>query len=82
MLSLSFDYYTLITVSYQNPVVFGALSMYPPTDDNYGIDSSSIMCLQTTPPIVIIAMCSGKIYHAILLRETINDDHSDDNGKV
>lgn len=52
--------------------------MYPPADDNYGIDSCSIMCLQTTPPIVVVAMCTGKIYHAILLKEeTINDDDND-----
>lgn len=54
--------------------------MYPSTDDNYGIDSCSIMCLQTTPPIVVIAMCTGKIYHAILLREISDDD--DDDRKV
>ncbi|XP_071574996.1 nuclear pore complex protein Nup88 [Temnothorax nylanderi] len=63
--------------NYENPVVLGSLSMYPSTDDNYGIDSCSIMCLQTTPPIVVIAMCTGKIYHAILLRE-ISDDDGDD----
>lgn len=52
--------------------------MYPPADDNYGIDSCSIMCLQTTPPIVVVAMSTGKIYHAILLKEeTINDDDND-----
>ncbi|XP_017890617.1 nuclear pore complex protein Nup88-like, partial [Ceratina calcarata] len=43
--------------------------MYPPAADNYGTDFCSIMCLQTTPPIVVIAMCTGKIYHAILLKE-------------
>ncbi|XP_015177181.1 PREDICTED: nuclear pore complex protein Nup88 isoform X2 [Polistes dominula] len=59
------------------PVVYGSLSMYPETDDNYGIDSCSIMCIQTTPPIVVIAMCNGKIYHAILLKET-PDENVDD----
>ncbi|XP_011161716.1 nuclear pore complex protein Nup88 [Solenopsis invicta] len=63
--------------NYENPVVLGSLSMYPSTDDNYGIDSCSIMCLQTTPPIVIIAMCTGKIYHAILLREILDNDDDD-----
>ncbi|XP_018403349.1 PREDICTED: nuclear pore complex protein Nup88 [Cyphomyrmex costatus] len=63
--------------SCENPVVLGSLSMYPSTDDNYGIDSCSIMCLQTTPPIVVIAMCTGKIYHAILLREILDDDDDD-----
>ncbi|KAG5336411.1 NUP88 protein, partial [Acromyrmex charruanus] len=61
----------------ENPVVLGSLSMYPSTDDNYGIDSCSIMCLQTTPPIVVVAMCTGKIYHAILLREILDDDDDD-----
>ncbi|RLU18310.1 hypothetical protein DMN91_008667 [Ooceraea biroi] len=68
--------------NYETPAVLGSLSMYPPTDDNYGIDSCSIMCLQTTPPIVVIAMCTGKIYHAILLRETLDDDADNDDRKT
>ncbi|XP_076245766.1 nuclear pore complex protein Nup88 [Calliopsis andreniformis] len=68
----------VILDTHENPVVSGSLSMYPPTDDNYGIDSCSIMCLQTTPPIVVIAMCSGKIYHAILLKEEFQDDDDED----
>ncbi|KAK1117799.1 hypothetical protein K0M31_015734 [Melipona bicolor] len=63
---------------HENPVVSGSLSMYPPADDNYGIDSCSIMCLQTTPPIVVVAMCTGKIYHAILLKEEATSDDSND----
>ncbi|XP_031828609.1 nuclear pore complex protein Nup88 [Nomia melanderi] len=60
--------------THENPVVSGTLSMYPQADDNYGVDSCSIMCIQTTPPIVVIAMCSGKIYHALLLKKETNDD--------
>lgn len=48
--------------------------MYPPAVDNYGIDCCSIMCIQTTPPIVVIADCSGKIYHAILLADDFEDE--------
>ncbi|XP_034952149.1 nuclear pore complex protein Nup88 [Chelonus insularis] len=60
------------------PVVFGSLSIFPAMFDNYGIDACSIMCLQTIPPVVVIATCTGKIYHAILLRENfINDDTQD-----
>ncbi|XP_076640324.1 nuclear pore complex protein Nup88 isoform X1 [Colletes latitarsis] len=62
---------------HESPVVSGSLSMYPPADDNYGIDSCSIMCIQTTPPIVVIATCSGKIYHVILLKEESDDDNDD-----
>nr|XP_003702612.1 PREDICTED: nuclear pore complex protein Nup88 [Megachile rotundata] len=64
--------------SHEVPIVSGSLSMYPPADDNYGVDSCSIMCIQTTPPIVVIAMCTGKIYHAILLKEELNDDEDND----
>jgi hypothetical protein len=60
--------------SQNKPVTYGTLSIYPPTVDNYGIDSCSIMCLQTIPPIVVIAECTGKIYHAILLNENLEDD--------
>ncbi|XP_032682872.1 nuclear pore complex protein Nup88 [Odontomachus brunneus] len=67
----------ILLENYENPIVLGSLSMYPPSDDNYGIDSCSIMCLQTTPPIVVIAMCTGKIYHAILLHEILDDDDDD-----
>ena len=68
----------LLLDNHESPMVSASLTMYPPADDNYGIDSCSIMCLQTTPPIVVIAMCSGKIYHAILLREELNDGGGDD----
>lgn len=64
--------------SHETPAVSGPLSMYPPADDNYGIDSCSIMCLQTTPPIVVIAMCSGKIYHTIMLKEEFRDEDEAD----
>ncbi|XP_047367265.1 nuclear pore complex protein Nup88 [Vespa velutina] len=63
--------------NYDKPVVYGSLSMYPPTDDNYGTDSCSIMCIQTTPPIIVIAMCNGKIYHAILLKESLEEEEND-----
>lgn len=64
-----------VRISSQNkPVVFGSLSMYPQAVDNYGVESCSIMCLQTTPPIVVIAECTGKIYHAILMNENLEED--------
>ncbi|XP_046738540.1 nuclear pore complex protein Nup88 [Diprion similis] len=58
----------------EKPLVTGPLSIYPRTDDNYGVDSCSIMCLQTTPPLVVVATSTGKVYHSILLREKFEDD--------
>uniref|UniRef100_A0A0C9RHR5 Mbo_1 protein n=1 Tax=Fopius arisanus TaxID=64838 RepID=A0A0C9RHR5_9HYME len=55
--------------SLTKPDVVGALTIYPPAADNYGLDSCSIMCLQTTPPVVVIATATGKLYHALLMRE-------------
>ncbi|XP_058806614.1 nuclear pore complex protein Nup88 [Phymastichus coffea] len=63
-----------VLIDHNKPVVFGTLSMYPPAVDNYGLDSCSIMCLQTTPPLVAIASSAGKIYHALLLSEGSEDD--------
>ncbi|KAK0159597.1 hypothetical protein PV327_010693 [Microctonus hyperodae] len=60
------------------------LSIHPPTVDNYGVDSCSIMCIPTTPPIVSIATATGIIHHAILLRdeqEEINDTNNKSNNK-
>ncbi|XP_051154402.1 nuclear pore complex protein Nup88 isoform X1 [Leptopilina boulardi] len=64
----------ILTPRSSAPIVLGSLSMYPPAVDNYGIDCCSIMCIQTTPPIVVIADCSGKIYHAILLPDDFEDE--------
>ncbi|XP_046589711.1 nuclear pore complex protein Nup88 [Neodiprion lecontei] len=58
----------------EKPVVTGPLSIYPRTHDNYGVDSCSIMCLQTTPPLVVVATNTGKVYHSILLQEKFEDD--------
>ncbi|XP_012288846.1 nuclear pore complex protein Nup88 isoform X2 [Orussus abietinus] len=69
-----FIVHNVLTGNPSKPIVLGSLSMYPPADDNYGIDSCSILCIQTTPPLVVIAACSGKIYHAILLREAFEDE--------
>ena len=48
--------------------------MYPPADDNYGVDACSILCLQSVPPVVVIATCSGTLYHCVLLTCTEDDD--------
>ncbi|OXU27941.1 hypothetical protein TSAR_010338, partial [Trichomalopsis sarcophagae] len=63
-----------VLINHNKPIVFGSLSMYPQAVDNYGVESCSIMCLQTTPPIVVIAECTGKIYHAILMNENLEED--------
>ncbi|PSN47010.1 Nuclear pore complex protein Nup88, partial [Blattella germanica] len=37
--------------SSDKPTIHGPLSMYPPADDNYGVDACSILCLQSVPPV-------------------------------
>ncbi|XP_063975939.1 nuclear pore complex protein Nup88 [Diachasmimorpha longicaudata] len=63
----------ILSGSLTKPDVLGALSMYPPAADNYGLDSCSIMCIPTTPPVVVIATTTGKLYHALLMREPERD---------
>ena len=50
--------------------------MYPPADDNYGVDACSILCLKSVPPVVVIATCSGTLYHCVLLT-CAEDDEAD-----
>ncbi|KAL1140386.1 hypothetical protein AAG570_000318 [Ranatra chinensis] len=64
------DVYMVITKlkeTLENPPLVGPLVMLPESDDNYGIDASSILILQTSPPVVILATCNGTIYTCLLL---------------
>ena len=46
----------------------GPLPMYPSADDNYGMeDASSLIVLKCAPPVVVIATCSGNVFHSMLL---------------
>ena len=41
--------------------------MFPPAEDNYGVDSCTILCFPTNPVVVAITTCGGIIYHCIAL---------------
>ncbi|KAL4224419.1 ribosomal small subunit export from nucleus [Mactra antiquata] len=45
----------------------GPLMMRPDNEDNYGTDACSIICIQSTPTVVVIATCDGRLHHGILL---------------
>lgn len=46
--------------------------MYPPADDNYGVESCSIMMLGNS--LISIATCGGTLYHCILLPNEEDDE--------
>ncbi|CAH1800974.1 unnamed protein product [Owenia fusiformis] len=56
--------------------VTGPLAMHPPAEDNYGVDACSIRCIHSSPPVIVIATCSGNLHHCILLSGDQNDDVS------
>ncbi|XP_034237682.1 nuclear pore complex protein Nup88 [Thrips palmi] len=58
-------------------VVRGPLTMYPPADDNYGVDACSVLVLQTSPPLLVVATCAGTLYHCLLLAPEDHDVHHD-----
>nr|CAD7423493.1 unnamed protein product [Timema monikensis] len=62
-------YSVLISLSDKasRPIIHGPLRMHPPAEDNYGVDACSILCLQSVPPTVVVATCSGTLYHCLLL---------------
>ncbi|XP_046841184.1 nucleoporin 88-like [Xenia sp. Carnegie-2017] len=51
----------------------GCLPVFPPAEDNYGVDSCTIICFPTNPIVVAIATCGGLIYHCVVL-ESEEDD--------
>jgi len=56
----------------------GPLTMSPPADDNYGVDACSILCLETTPPIIAICTREGKVYHAVPLESELDESLLDE----
>jgi nuclear pore complex protein Nup88 len=48
--------------------------MHPATDNNYGLDACSILCLPSQPPVVVIATANGRIYHCIVLESSDESD--------
>lgn len=49
--------------------ISGPLSMFPPADDNYGVDASSILFLHSAVPLLVIATAYGIQYNCVLLAE-------------
>jgi len=58
--------------------LFGPLRMYPAAEDNYGTDACSILCLETRPPVLVIATCEGKLHHCLLLNQPVDDGEDND----
>uniref|UniRef100_A0A182JC17 Nucleoporin Nup88 n=1 Tax=Anopheles atroparvus TaxID=41427 RepID=A0A182JC17_ANOAO len=51
------------------PKLQGPISIQPQVDDNYGLDSCSLIVIPTLPPTVIIAESTGKTHHALFIDE-------------
>ncbi|XP_041349036.1 nucleoporin 88-like [Gigantopelta aegis] len=47
--------------------VQGPLVMHPPADDNYGVDACAILCLNSTPPVLVVTTREGKLHHCLVL---------------
>lgn len=49
------------------------LKMFPLNEDNYSGNGCGLLLLQTTPPIVVIAVDDGKLLHCVYLKEEIEE---------
>ncbi|KAK7058760.1 hypothetical protein SK128_016253 [Halocaridina rubra] len=56
--------------------VYGPLTMTPPSEDNYGVDSCSLLVLQSYPPVLVIATSSGMLHHCIVYDSSNEEDES------
>lgn len=41
--------------------------MNPPSDDNYGCDYCSLLCLPTNPVTLVLATQTGTVYHCLVI---------------
>ena len=60
----------------------GPLRMLPAAEDNYGSDACKLVCLDSSPPIIVIATSTGMIYHCIVIGGADSEDdayHQDSN---
>ncbi|XP_013400315.2 nuclear pore complex protein Nup88-like [Lingula anatina] len=48
--------------------------MHPPAEDNYGTDACSLLCIHSTPPVLVIATSDGNLYHCVVLNKGEDDD--------
>lgn len=67
-----------VTKFHFRPQLQGPLSVYPATDDNYGLDSCSIVVLPSLPPTIILSESTGTIHHALLMDIEEEEDASND----
>jgi len=51
--------------------------MHPASDNNYGLDACSLLCLPVQPPVIVLATATGRIYHCIALETQGEDSESD-----
>jgi len=48
--------------------------MNPPSNDNYGCDYCSLLCLPTTPVTIALATTKGIIYHCLVIVGNKNEE--------
>lgn len=58
---------------FSRPPLEGPLTMFPQKQDNYGMDSCSLIVIPTQPPTLVIAENSGKIHHALMVEANFDD---------
>lgn len=57
----------------------GPLVMNPPSDDNYGCNYCSLLCLPTSPVTLVLATQTGTAYHCLVI---VGDEEEEDQNNV
>lgn len=47
--------------------------MTPSCEDNYGLDSCSLLVLQCSPPVLVIATSGGQLHHCVVIDQNNKD---------
>ncbi|XP_064459760.1 nucleoporin 88-like isoform X1 [Ornithodoros turicata] len=62
--------------------VMGPLNMQPPSEDNYGVDGYSLLCLPSPVPVLVIATTAGTLYHCLALGMPQQQPFNQNRGEV
>ncbi|XP_033123496.1 nucleoporin 88-like [Anneissia japonica] len=54
----------------------GPLAMYPPAEDNYGLDACALLCLPCKPHVLVVGTSSGHLHHCLVLTTEEDDDEN------
>lgn len=62
----------VVTVARERYQVEGPVAMHPAADDNYGTDACDLLCLPSSPAVLVVATPS-RLYHCVVIAKAADE---------